>query len=162
MDVQDLLSLPVRLFTNITHLTIRNPSVRAWPFRLSSPRVFPLFTALTVLDIRGSRSAVFVDLLDAAHQHALYSALPFIPRLTVLTMNYGPVDSIRRFAGFFGAREDSSGEHMVLRTIHAGNYGLSSSINRLIYLMPDYLWLVLHIVDFKFEYLGHPRDSLVF
>jgi hypothetical protein len=149
MDVQDLLYLPVRLFTNITHLTIRNPSVRAWPFRLSSPRVFPLFAALTVLNIRGSRSAVFLDLLNTAEQHALYSALPFIPRLSVLTMNYGPVDGIRCFAGFFGACEDSSGDHMVLRSIHAGNYGVSSSINRLIYLMPDYLWLVMHVVDFK-------------
>jgi hypothetical protein len=161
-DIQDLLHLPVHLFANITHFIVRNPSVHSWPFRFSSYLVFPLFRALTVLDIRGSRSAVFLDILTAAEQHALHSALPFIPELSVLTMNYGPVDGIRRFAAFFGAREDSNGEHMVLQCIHAGNYGLSSSVNNLVYLMPDYLWLLLHVVDFKFEYLGRPSDSLVF
>jgi hypothetical protein len=160
IDVHELLNLSPPLLLLVKHLSIRNPKVRPWPFSSSFTAFLPLFPALTTLDIRDSRSSVFVDLVDAVTVHSQSSPYLLVLHLITLVMNYGHLHAIRSFSTLYGVRNDSDGRHMVLQHIHAGSYGPSAAVNDALYLTPDYLWLSRHVADFRFDYLG--TDNYIF
>ncbi|KAJ7626388.1 hypothetical protein DFH06DRAFT_1142107 [Mycena polygramma] len=156
--VQDVLAVPLSLFSTVTDLIVLNPRKPQRSSYVPATLMFQMFPSLTFLDLSGSRPPLFLEFFDAASGFAASNhgdnLIPALQTLLLPSVDPGDVIALTKL---YGARSWSDGADLVLRTIQAScclcphkNTGTVASQRS---------WLSAHISNFNLDLQSCPRPK---